>query len=136
MFKHTVEYKDFNGNDRKDELYFHLSLPEVTRLEAELNGKSLEDHIKELTTNKDLKSLLDFLERMILNSYGQKTSDGKSFFKSKAIRDEFEYSQAYAEVFEQLLVNPELAKKFGSAVPDNGQAKKNQVAPQVINNNQ
>jgi hypothetical protein len=133
MFKHTVEYKDFNGNDRKEELYFHLSLPEVTRLEAEI-GKPMEEHIKELTTNKDLKTLLDFLEKMILNSYGQKTSDGKSFHKSKAIRDDFEYSQAYAEVFEQLLTNPELAKKFGSAVSDNGKAKKNQVAPQVVNN--
>jgi hypothetical protein len=133
MFKHTVEYKDFNGNDRKEELYFHLSLPEVTRLEAEI-GKPMEEYIKELTTNKDLKTLLDFLEKMILNSYGQKTSDGKSFHKSKAIRDDFEYSQAYAEVFEQLLTNPELAKKFGSAVSDNGKAKKNQVAPQVVNN--
>ena len=136
MFKHTVEYNDFNGNARKEELYFHLSLPEVTRLEAELNGKSLEDHIQELTTNKDLKNLLEFLEKMILNSYGQKTSDGKSFHKSKAIRDEFEYSQAYAEIFEQLLTNPELSKKFGEGVADNGKAKKNQVAPKVVNDQQ
>lgn len=131
MFKHTVAYTDFNGNERKEDLYFHLSLPEVTRLEAEL-GKGIQEYTKEITDNQDMKRLLDFLEKMILNSYGQKTSDGKSFHKSKAIRDEFEYSQAYAEVFEQLLTNPELAKKFGEGIVDNGKARKNQVAPQVV----
>jgi hypothetical protein len=135
MFKHTVQYNDFNGTERKEELYFHLSLPEVTRIEAEV-GKSLDEHIKELNVNQEQKKLLDFLEMVILNSYGQKTSDGKSFYKSKELRDSFEYSQAYAEVFEQLLLNPELARKFGESVADNGKVKKNQVRPQVVDNPQ
>jgi hypothetical protein len=131
MFKHTVTYNDFNGTERNEELYFHLSLPEVTRIEAEI-GKSLSEYTQELTANQDLKTLLDFLERMILNSYGRKTTDGKSFYKSEELRKEFEYSQAYAEVFEQLLSNPDLARKFGESVADNGKAKKNQVAPKVV----
>lgn len=131
MFKHSVEYVDFNGNQRKEDLYFHLSVPEVLRLEAEI-GKSLDDYIKELNANQDLKTLLSFLEKMILSSYGQKTSDGKSFHKSKAIRDEFEHSQAYAEVFEDVLMTPDLARKFGESVADNGKAKKNQVTPKVV----
>jgi hypothetical protein len=133
MFKHTVNYVDFNGTEREEELYFHLSLPEVTRLEAEI-GKPLDQYTKDLVANQDMKNLLDFLEKVLLNSYGRKTSDGRSFHKSKELRSEFEYSQAYAEVFEQLLTNPELAQKFGAAVSDNGKAKKNQVAPTVVNN--
>lgn len=132
MFKHTVSYVDFNGNERKEDLYFHLSLPEITRIEAEI-GKPIDQYTKELTDNQDMKNLLDFLEKIILNSYGQKTSDGKSFHKSKGLREEFEYSQAYAEIFEHLLTNPELAQKFGEGVINNGKAKKNQVVPQVIN---
>lgn len=131
MFKHNVEYTDFNGNERKEELYFHLSLPEVTRIEAEI-GKPLSDYTKELADNMDMKRLLEFLERILLNSYGKKTSDGKSFHKSKELREEFEYSQAYAEIFEQMLTNPDLARKFGEGVADNGKAKKNQVSPQVV----
>lgn len=131
MFKHTVTYKDFNGNDRKEDLYFHLSLPEVTRIQAEI-GKDIQDHVKELVDNQNLKNLLEFLEMMMLNSYGQKSSDGKVFNKTKEIRHAFEYSQAYAEIFEQMMTNPELAKKFGEAVSDNGKDKKNQVAPQVV----
>lgn len=131
MFKHTVKYKDFNGNDRKEELYFHLSLPEVTRLEAEIGGP-LEEHIKGLQSDNKLDQLLAFLERMMLSSYGQKTSDGKTFFKSKEIREAFEYSNAYAELFEEMLTNPELSRKFGESVADNGKPRKNVVQPQTV----
>jgi hypothetical protein len=132
MFKHSVQYTDFNGNERSEELHFHLSLPEVTRLEAEI-GKPLAEHTKELADNMDVKKLLDFLERILLESYGRKTSDGKSFHKSKELREEFEYSQAYAEIFEQMLTNPELARKFGESVADNGKDRRNKVPPQIVN---
>lgn len=131
MFKHTVEYTDFNDVQRKEELLFHLSLPEVTRLEAEI-GKPIDEYAKELADNKDMVKLLDFLEKVLLSSYGKKTSDGKSFLKNKDLRNEFEYSQAYAEMFEQLLTTPDLARKFGAGVADNGQAKKNQIQPKVV----
>lgn len=131
MFKHTIEYKDFNGTDRKEDFYFHLSSPEVIRIEAEI-GKPIKEHTEELVANQNLKALLDFLERVVLNAYGKKTSDGKSFIKNKELREEFEYSQAYAELFEQLLTNAELARKFGEAVADNGKSKKNQVTPTVV----
>lgn len=133
MFKHTVEYNDFNGNERKEDLYFHLSLPEVTRLQAEI-GTDIETYTKDLVDNQDMNKLLAFLEKMLLNSYGQKTSDGKSFHKSKSLRDGFEYSQAYAEIFEQVMTNPDLARKFGESVADSGKNKKNQIQPQVVNN--
>lgn len=131
MFKHTVEYVDFNGNQRKEDLYFHLSLPEVTRLQTEI-GRDIQEHVKELHANQNLNELLAFIERILLNSYGQKTSDGKAFHKSRELRDAFEYSQAYAEIFEQMMTNPELARKFGETVAANGKTKKNQVQPKVV----
>lgn len=131
MFKHNITYTDFNGVERKEDFYFHLSLPEVTRIEAEI-GKPLQEYTQELSKNKDVNTIIKFLERIILNSYGEKTSDGKSFYKSEELRKNFEYSQAYAELFEQLLTNPELAQRFGEGVADNGKAKKNQVTPQVV----
>lgn len=131
MFKHTVSYVDFNSNQRTEDLYFHLSLPEVTRLEAEI-GMGFEDHIKQLTEKQDLKTLLGFLERILLMSYGQKTSDGRSFVKNDKSREEFEHSQAYAEMFEQVITDKDLAYRFGTGVADNGKQKKNEVQPKVV----
>lgn len=131
MFRHNVTYTDFNGNERKEDLYFHLSTPEVVRIEAEV-GMPMQEYVQSLQANLEVKTLLDFLERIVLTAYGKKTVDGRSFQKSKEIRDEFEHSQAYAELFEDLLTKPELALKFGEGVVDNGKDKKNQVAPQVV----
>lgn len=131
MFKHTVVYNDFNGQERKEELHFHLSKPEVIRIEAEI-GTDLATYTQSLVDNMELKTLLDFLERIILNSYGKKTTDGRSFHKSKELREDFEHSQAYAELFEQLLLTPELARKFGESVADDGKQRKNQVQPSVV----
>lgn len=131
MFKHNIKYTDFNGVDRQEDFYFHLSLPEVTRIEAEF-GQSLKDYAESLAGSQNPKDMIAFLERILLTSYGRKTTDGRSFHKSPELQKEFEYSQAYAELFEQLLTDPELARKFGEAVADNGKARKNQVAPTVL----
>ena len=130
MFKHNITYTDFNGVERKEDFYFHLSLPELTRLEAEI-GAPLDQYTKNIAENQDVKQLLEFLEKIVLSSYGKKTSDGKTFYKTDELRREFEYSQAYAELFEQLLTNPELAGKFGASVADTGKAKK-KPQPTVI----
>lgn len=122
---------DFNGDERKEDFYFHLSLPEVTRLEAEL-GAPMDKFTENLAGASDVARMLDFMEKIILSSYGKKTSDGRSFHKSKELREEFEHSQAYAELFEMLLTDTSLSRKFGESVADNGKPKKNQVSPLVV----
>lgn len=131
MFKKEIEYTDFNGAVRKEDFYFHLSLPELTRIEAEA-GEALKEHIQRLVADNKVKELLDFLERVILTSYGEKTSDGRSFKKNEELREEFSNSPAYAEFFEQLLTSEGLAQKFGEKVADNGKGTKNTVAPQIV----
>lgn len=131
MFVHKINYVDFNGEERSETFHFHLSLPEVARLEVEL-GVPLDEYTKKLADEKDNAKLLPFLEKIILTSYGVKTEDGRSFRKSDQIRGDFEYSQAYAELFESLLLDQGLAKRFGEGIADNGKPKKNQVAPTVV----
>lgn len=131
MFKKEIEYTDFNGTDRKEAFYFHLSLPEVTRIEAKVGG-SIKDHIEILIESSRTKELLDFIEEIMLSSYGEKTSDGRSFKKNQEIREEFSNSIAYAEFFEQLLTEEGLAQKFGEQVGDTGASKKNTIAPTIV----
>lgn len=131
MFVKEIKYVDFSGVERKENFQFHLSLPEVTRIEAKI-GKPLAEHTKELVERRDLNALITFLEEIILTSYGRKSADGRFFQKNKELREEFEYSQAYAEFFEMLLTDATLAKEFGEKVADNGKVRKNAVAPKVV----
>ena len=134
MFKHNIEYVDFNGVERNEDFYFHLSIPEVIRLEAKLGGQDIETYIKTIAEQQDLPKLLDFMEEVILTSYGRKTTDGKSFVKNAELRSEFEYSQAYAELFEEMVMDHGLAAKFGQGVAESAKnrKKKNTFDPKVI----
>lgn len=133
MFKHEITYTDFNDIERKEDFYFHLSTPEVIRLEAEIGGE-IQAYTQRIAKEQNLTELLDFMEKLILGSYGKKTLDGKSFIKNKDLRVEFEYSQAYAELFEEMIKNPDLARRFGEGVAEAAKhrKKKNTFEPRVV----
>lgn len=137
MYKQKIEYVDFNDNKRVEEFYFHLTVVEATRIEARIaeetgdNTYTIKDYIEKLIVDNKTKQVLDFLEEMILTSYGEKSTDGRSFVKNKEIKEAFEYSQAYAELFEQLLTKEGLAQEFGEAIADNGQDKKKKNQPNL-----
>ena len=116
MFKKTIKYTDFNGTSREEDYYFHMSVPEVARMEAKLGGMSLPDYARQLQADQDADLIIQFMENIILTAYGKKSSDGKNFLKGPKIREEFEYSQAYAELFEELILSEEKAGAFAEGV--------------------
>lgn len=112
MIKKTISYVDFNGNKQTEDFYFHISSPEATRINNEFGVDGIEKGIQKMVQSNDIKQMVDFLERTILGAYGQKTQDGKSFLKDPEERKRFEYSQAYAELFEELFQDADKMSKF------------------------
>lgn len=115
MLKKTVQFEDFNGKVVTEDLYFHLTTPEVTKLNMKCGG-DITTYAEKLTAKGDGEEMIGFLEMMILSAYGVKSDDGKRFLKTPKVREEFEYSAAYAQLFEEILTNPEQAKLFGQGL--------------------
>jgi len=124
MIKKTIKYTDFNGVDRDEDFLFHLSSHEVVRLQARLGKDDVQQAIKELVESNNMEEILSVLEYIILNSYGVKSPDGKTFIKTKEVKESFEYSQAYAELFEELLTNPNAVKEFASGISNTVKVQK------------
>lgn len=122
MIKKTMTYVDFNGETVVEDLYFNLNALEYTRLTAR-NGGDLDKRIAELVEKEDSEGIIALMEDLLLSSYGVKSEDGRRFVKTKQIREEFEYSQAYADLFVLLLTNPEETKKFGQGIASSAQAQ-------------
>lgn len=122
MIKKTMTYVDFNGETVVEDLYFNLNALEYTRLTAR-NGGDLDKRIAELVEKEDTEGIIALMEDLLLSSYGVKSEDGRRFVKTKQIREEFEYSQAYADLFVLLLTNPEETKKFGQGIASSAQAQ-------------
>lgn len=129
MLKKTITYDNFNGEKVTEDFYFNLNTLEYVRMTAKY-GKDLQEYIRELANNEDLAGMMACMEDLILTSYGKKSADGSRFVKSVSVREDFEYSAAYAELFVTILTNPQESQAFGAAIaqkPSDEQLKRAQM---------
>ena len=104
MFKRTISYKDFDGNQVTEVLLFNLSNPELMALQASYP----EGYAKHLTTaleTGDKREVVKTLQDLILSAYGEKSSDGRRFIKSEQMKTDFEESAAYEALFTEMLMD-------------------------------
>lgn len=115
MIKWTIEYETYDGEKVKEDFYFHLNKAELTQMQFDANG-AYSQFIERLQNERDLKELGRQYRELILKAYGKKSDDGRLFRKSQEIRDEFEFSEAYASLYMELLTDAEKAAKFARGV--------------------
>lgn len=115
MIKKSIKYVDFNGNENEETFYFNLTKAELTKMElGKKNGMSA--YIKEAVESGDNASLLELFTNLILESFGVKSEDGKRFIKNAKIKEEFEQSAAFSELFMEVATNPDSAEAFVKGV--------------------
>ena len=96
MIKKTIEYVDYNGENRKEEFYFNLSKAEVMELEMSKNG-GLSEYIQRIVKSSDNAAIMALFKEIICKAYGEKSLDGKRFIKNKELTDAFVQTEAYSE---------------------------------------
>lgn len=111
MIKKTVSYTDFNGNKIDEVLLFNLTKTELTKMELSENG-SMSETIKEAIDSNNSAKILDIFNTLLLNAYGVVSENGKRFIKNETLKQEFEQSIAYDELFMELMSNPTEAENF------------------------
>jgi len=115
MYVKTVEYEDYNGEKRKDDLYFHLTEAELFRTQVSTVG-GFEELVERIIKTRNVPELMKVFEDLIHKSYGVKSPDGKRFIKNEEIWNEFYESEAYSVFFMELLTNDVEAAKFVNGV--------------------
>lgn len=105
MITKTVTYVDFNGLERTETHYFHMSQAECMEFIA-----------KNRTGNGDFYSMVTTLKDIILESHGEIGLDGRSFIKDEKATMAFYQSEAYSIIFMELGNDPEAADKFLAGV--------------------
>lgn len=109
MLKKSIKYVDFNGDEQTDECYFNLSKSELTQMEISEKG-GFENYIQKIIEEKDNRKIYALFKEIVLSSYGEKSSDGRSFVKKKMVdgqlinlRDEFEQTMAFDTLMMELI---------------------------------
>lgn len=127
MFKKTITYEDFDGNQRTEDYYFNLTKAEVTEMEMSFNG-GLSQLLEKIIQEKDQKQIIEYFKKIVLDSYGVKSLDGRQFIKNNAIREEFASTMAYSEIFMELATNADSASAFVNGIMPAGSFDKEAAA--------
>ena len=122
MLKKTITYTDYDGMERTEDFWFNLSKTELTKLDAELPGGVL-GVLRKIIDKKDRKALVDFIETLILRSYGENTLDGKRFVKTPEMAEEVMQTPAYDELFMSILSDTDSQTSFINGVIPQSMAK-------------
>lgn len=115
MLKKTITYTDFNDVERTEDFYFHLSKPELVRLQYGTHG-GFDAVMQQAINRQNLPLLMKKYEEIILSAYGEKSPDGKSFDKDPEATKRFKNSNAYETLFMELFEDVDSFSKFMKAV--------------------
>lgn len=119
MFKEKVKYTDFDGEEQERTLYFHLSKPELAKLNLSSSG-GLDKFVNKIIETRDGEQLINLFEKIIQMSYGEKSLDGQRFIKDPEATKAFTESPAYEVMYMKLASDADYAAKFirGIVPPD------------------
>lgn len=115
MIKKTITYIDYDGMPRTEDFYFNLNKVELTEMEVSCKG-GLSKTIEKVMAEKDQKELINIFKELILKAYGEKTLDGKYFTKNQALRDAFECTEAFVDIFTEVSTDSEAAAAFVNGI--------------------
>lgn len=128
MFERAFTYEGFDGKTYTDTWGFYLSKADL--LEIQLGTfVGLDQLIKRLIDTQNGKEIMAIIKEIILKSVGRPSQDGKRFIRNDEIREEFAQSEAYSQLFEELVMDGEKAMAFIiAAVPrDIGEKMKEEI---------
>lgn len=117
MYKKTIAYTDYFGEEREETFYFHFSEAELSKMELSRNG-GISRFVEKIIQTKDNPKLVDMFEDFILSAYGEKSEDGRRFIKNDELSTAFKQTPAYSILFMQLITDEdELARFIKEVVP-------------------
>lgn len=117
MLKKTYTYTDWNGKERTEDFYFHLSKSKLSEMDLKKGGYA--EWVKEIIAAKDNETLVETFKKTILASYGEIAPDGRRFIQSNELSEAFSQTPAYDMLFMELVSSADAAAKFfNSIVPE------------------
>ena len=132
MYKETITYTNFNGEDVTEDFYFHMTDAELLKLECSEKG-GLTSIIENISKETNPMILFDIFERVIRLCYGKRSLDGSSFSKKPEYADEFLASEAYSQMFMNFMQDPSSYADFFNGLTSSIRKKEDQKIIEIDN---
>ena len=120
MLKKNISYTDYDGNQRTEDFYFNLTQTELAKFAFKYTNAGIFEYLKSLILTKDTKNMMTFISDLIEVSYGVKSEDGKRFIKDAEATKAFTETEAYSELFMELVVKEDAIANFLIGISPSG----------------
>lgn len=131
MLKKTITFTDYNGVTRTETHYFNLSKAELMEMELGTTG-GFAEMLQRIVDAQDGPAIIKAYKDFILKAYGEKSPDGRRFIKSKELSDAFAQTEAYSQLFMELVTDANASADFIKAIIPEDLAQQAAAAPQIV----
>lgn len=112
MNKKTITYTDFDGVKRTENFYFNLSKAELMDMELTTPDGGLRNRLRAIMDKRDIPGIIKTIKDFIMAGFGEKSPDGRKFIKSKALTEAFMQTNAYSELYMELISDANATASF------------------------
>ena len=111
MLKKLIKYTDYDGRERSENFYFYLNKAELMEMELGVDG-GMQQMIQLIIDKQDIPKIMNAFKTIILKAYGEKSPDGRRFIKSEALSTAFSQTEAYSNLYMELVTDAKAAAAF------------------------
>ncbi len=119
MLKKTIKYTDYNNTEREEDFFFSLTKAEIMDMEMGATG-GLAEMIATLVKSQNMPEIIKIFRKIIIESCGEKSSDGKRFVKTDAngrsIGLNFSETEAFSNLYMELISDSKIAADFVNGI--------------------
>ena len=129
MLKKTMTTVDFGGTKRTETYYFNLTKAEIMEMQLTTDG-GFTQMIQKVIEAKNQQELVHLFKTILCKSYGVMSPDGRKFIKNQAILDDFVATQAFSDLYMELVGDEKAAIEFFNGVlPEDIKQEETPAAP-------
>ena len=111
MYKKTMETVDFGGTKRTEDYYFNLTAAELMEMQLSTEG-GFKEMIQRVVDAQNQTEMTQIFKKMLCKAYGVLSPDGRKFIKNEAVLNDFLATQAYSDLYMELLTDANAATEF------------------------
>lgn len=131
MYKKTIVYKDYDGKERTEEHYFNLDEGELMEMYMSVPG-GYPAMLQRVVNEQREPELFAIFKEIVVKSYGEKSGDGKYFFKEdnegRPLVRKFLQSRAYSALMMEFMTKTESFTEFANQIIPADMAEKYNAA--------
>lgn len=116
MWKETITYTDYFGEERTEDFRFNLSKAECAERQMKFAGGGYGEFLRKIVEAKDAEKIVEYFKQFLLDSYGEISPDGRRFMKSPELSKAFSETEAYSILYMKLATDDRFAADFVNGV--------------------